>query len=61
MKRLIARGIPKLYQVCKCFREGERGTLHLPEFTMLEWYRAGIDYQALMVECEELLGFLARI
>lgn len=59
MKRLIARGIPKLYQVCKCFREGERGTLHLPEFTMLEWYRSGVDYFDLMAECEDFFRQMA--
>lgn len=55
MKRLLAAGYPKIFQISKCFRSGERGDLHLPEFTMLEWYRAGIDYHALMQECEDLL------
>ncbi len=57
MKRLLAAGIPKLFQICHCFRKGERGGRHLSEFTMLEWYRAGIDYHELMKECEELLLF----
>lgn len=61
MKRLMARGIPKLFQVCKCFREGERGRLHLPEFTMLEWYRAGADYFDLMGECEKFFAHMASI
>lgn len=60
MKRLLASGIPKLFQICKCFRKNERGRRHLPEFAMLEWYRAGIDYHALMTECEELFGSLAK-
>lgn len=59
MKRLLAQGLPKLFQICKCFREGERGRLHLPEFTMLEWYRAGADYFDLMDECEEFLRTIA--
>ncbi|RLB84244.1 MAG: hypothetical protein DRH15_04995, partial [Deltaproteobacteria bacterium] len=48
MKRLFAAGYDRIFQICKCFRKAERGTNHLPEFTMLEWYRAGIDYTDLM-------------
>jgi lysyl-tRNA synthetase class 2 len=59
MKRLLACGVPKLLQICKCFREGERGRLHLPEFTMLEWYRVGADYFDLMDECEEFFSYIA--
>jgi lysyl-tRNA synthetase class 2 len=55
MKRLLAAGHSRLFQICHCFRKGERGRLHLPEFTMLEWYRTGADYLDLMDECEELL------
>ncbi|MCP4681674.1 MAG: EF-P lysine aminoacylase GenX [Desulfobacterales bacterium] len=60
MKRLLAAGYPRIFQIGKCFREGERGNLHLPEFTLLEWYRAGIDYKALMEECEELILFVCK-
>jgi lysyl-tRNA synthetase class 2 len=60
MKRLLAAGIPKIFQICKCFRKGERGNRHLPEFTMLEWYCAGQDYRDLMVECEALVRFVAQ-
>ncbi len=55
MKRLLAAGFPQIFQFCKCFRDEERGRLHLPEFTMLEWYVAGFDYQQLMNQCEEMI------
>lgn len=58
MKRLLAAGYEKTFQLCRVWRDGERGRLHVPEFTMLEWYRAGVDYNALMDECEELLQYL---
>jgi lysyl-tRNA synthetase class 2 len=60
MKRLLARGHPRIFQLCRCFREGERGRLHLPEFTLLEWYATGVDYTYLMAECELLLAELTR-
>jgi lysyl-tRNA synthetase class 2 len=58
MKRLLAAGYPRIFQICKCFRQGERGQSHLPEFTLLEWYREGTDYLGLMDECEELVVFV---
>ena len=54
MKRLLAAGFKEIFQISKCFREEEKGDLHLPEFTLLEWYRTGIDYKELMEECEAL-------
>jgi lysyl-tRNA synthetase class 2 len=60
MKRLIAAGFPRLYQICKCFRKNERGPKHLPEMTLLEWYTAGMDYVAMMDQCEELLEAVAE-
>ncbi|KIH76194.1 lysyl-tRNA synthetase, class 2 [Geoalkalibacter ferrihydriticus] len=58
MKRLLAAGYPRLFQICRCWRHAERGSRHLPEFTMLEWYRAQADYRDLMAECEMLLNRL---
>jgi elongation factor P--(R)-beta-lysine ligase len=59
MKRLLAAGYGKIFQICRCWREGERGRQHVPEFTLLEWYRAGDDYQTLMEDCETLIQTLA--
>ncbi|MBE0577009.1 MAG: EF-P lysine aminoacylase GenX [Desulfuromonadales bacterium] len=58
MKRLLAAGYEQLFQLCRVWRESERGQYHLPEFTLLEWYRAGVDYHALMTECMELFFVL---
>ena len=60
MKRLLAAGYPRIFQICKCFRQGERGRTHLPEFTMLEWYRTGTDYSGLMDECEEMILYVSN-
>jgi lysyl-tRNA synthetase class 2 len=58
MKRLLAAGYPRLFQICRVWRAAERGSRHLPEFTLLEWYRAGADYFHLMDDCEDLLRAL---
>jgi len=55
MKRLLAAGHEKIFQICRVWRDGERGQYHLPEFSLLEWYRSGVDYQELMAECERFL------
>ena len=58
MKRLMAGGCSQLFQICHCFRAGERGRWHHPEFTMLEWYHAGWNYTDMMRECETFLPAL---
>ena len=58
MKRLLAAGYPRLFQICRVWRKAERGSRHLPEFTLLEWYRSDADYNNLMDDCEALLRIL---
>jgi len=55
MKKLLAAGEPRLFQFARVFRNGERAPTHHPEFTMLEWYRAGADWTALIADCEGVL------
>jgi lysyl-tRNA synthetase class 2 len=61
MKKLIARHRVSMYQICKCFRNGESsGGRHSPEFTMLEYYTMGADYLDSLNITEELLAFLLK-
>lgn len=58
MKKLLALGMEKIYQIGPCFREGEKGARHNPEFTMIEWYRKGAGYLNIASDLEKLLGAL---
>jgi lysyl-tRNA synthetase class 2 len=59
MKRLLASGYPRIFQICRCFRKNERGSRHIPEFTMLEWYHADSDYFGMMDDTEALIRHVA--
>ncbi|QGZ93250.1 EF-P lysine aminoacylase EpmA [Terricaulis silvestris] len=60
MKRLLAAGETRIFYLGKTWRRGETGPLHAPEFTMLEWYRAGAPYEAIMDDCVEVARVAAR-
>ncbi len=60
MKRLLAAGESRIFYLGKTWRRGEVGPLHAPEFTMLEWYRAGAPYEAIMDDCVEIARVAAR-
>lgn len=59
MKRLLAAGYPKLFQFSHCFRKGERGLWHNPEFIMLEWYRKGAGYLGIIADMEQMVQAVA--
>ena len=59
MKRLLAAGSGSIFQIGHAFRQDERGQRHNPEFSLLEWYREGYDYQQLMDEMELLITTLS--
>jgi lysyl-tRNA synthetase class 2 len=60
MKRLVAGGLPRIVQFCRSFRAEEDGPFHQPEFTMVEWYRAGGTMDDLMRDCEAIVEVAAR-
>jgi lysyl-tRNA synthetase class 2 len=60
MKRLLAAGYDRIFQICHCWRANERGDKHMPEFTMLEWYRTDSSYYDLMNDCEKLIKKVAE-
>jgi lysyl-tRNA synthetase class 2 len=59
-KKLLAAGEQRIFTFARVFRNRERGALHHPEFTMLEWYRAGAPYETLMTDCAALLAETAK-
>ncbi len=60
MKRLLAGGLDRIFQLGPCFRRGERGDRHHPEYTMLEWYRAQADYTDILADTKALLAACAQ-
>lgn len=60
MKKLLAAGETDIFQICHVFRDGEDSKAHHPEFTLLEWYRAGATYDALMTDVADLIAGVAR-
>jgi elongation factor P--(R)-beta-lysine ligase len=60
MKRLLAGGFERIYQVCRCFRGNERGPHHAGEFTMVEWYRAHAELPAIAADVEALVAHVCR-
>jgi lysyl-tRNA synthetase class 2 len=59
-KKLLAAGEDRIFELARVWRNRERGPLHHPEFTLLEWYRTGAPYEQLMADCAELLQLAAR-
>ena len=59
-KKLLAAGEPKIFEFARVFRDRERGDLHLPEFTMLEWYRANASYDAVMADSVVIIAHAAQ-
>ena len=60
MKKLLAAGEERIVSFARVFRNRERGPLHAPEFTMLEWYRADAPYDAIMDDCAAIVAAAAR-
>jgi lysyl-tRNA synthetase class 2 len=60
MKRLLAGGMPRIYQLGHAFRSGEHGPRHEAEFTLLEWYRAHEGYRSVMADTEQLVSRIIK-
>lgn len=59
LKKLMVAGLGNCYALTKSFRNMEtQSKLHNPEFTILEWYRVGVDYKEIMMDCEKLISFI---
>ena len=61
LKKLLAAGETRLFSFSHVWRNRERGPLHHPEFTMLEWYRVGDPYESLMQDCAAILSMAAEV
>ena len=61
MKKLLAAGMERIYQIGPCFRDGEKGSRHNPEFTMIEWYRKEAGYRDILEDTKRLYGFLSSL
>ena len=59
-KKLLAAGETRIFELARVFRDRERGDLHLPEFTMLEWYRAATGYDAVMADSIVIIAHAAQ-
>ena len=59
-KKLLAGGEPRIVEFARSFRNRERGPLHHPEFTLIEWYRTHEPYEVLMEDCAAILALAAR-
>lgn len=61
MKKLLAAGMERIYQIGPCFRDGEKGSRHNPEFTMIEWYRKDATYRDILEDTKHLYRFLSSL
>ncbi len=61
MKKLLAAGEERIFTFAPCFRNRERGALHSPEFTMLEWYRTNVPYEQVMADAADLLALACKL
>ncbi len=60
MKKLLVAGLPKIYQICHVYRNGDQSSMHSPEFSMIEWYQADAGYNEIMDDCIGLLRAVAE-